>query len=160
MSTRRYEILVCRGPTCGKRRDSRAIYDALGALLDAHELTREVELGWKTCFGRCARGPNALVRARAPDEGRAHGQGFGLALVAGDGPSAFYTGLRPGDACALIQEHVLGAAIVARLQGGGEAGAGARSERPLDAVTGEGRADANADEPVSFARRPEDRRSR
>jgi (2Fe-2S) ferredoxin len=111
----RYQILVCRGPTCGAKRNSRAVYEALGELVDAYALERRVELGWKTCFGRCTRGPNALVRERVPDS-RAVGEPvFGLARASCGGASAFYTGLEPANARALIREHVLGGAIVARL---------------------------------------------
>jgi len=59
---RRYRIVVCRGPECGDRRGSRAVYDALRAELEARGFAARCELGWQSCFGRCTQGPNVLVR--------------------------------------------------------------------------------------------------
>jgi (2Fe-2S) ferredoxin len=59
---RRYRVVVCRGPECGDRRGSRAIYDAFRAEIDARGLRDTCELGWQSCFGRCTQGPNVLVR--------------------------------------------------------------------------------------------------
>jgi (2Fe-2S) ferredoxin len=130
-TARRYVIMVCRGPTCGKKRNSQALYDALSALIDAHRLAPRVELGWKVCFGRCTRGPNALVRECGPGAPE-RGAGLGLSLALRGGASAFYTGLKPSDASALIGEHVLGGAIVKRLIDG----PARREERPREAAAG------------------------
>ena len=58
---RRLTVLVCRGPTCGDRRNSAALHERLGALVEARGLGERVTLGWETCFGHCIRGPNVLV---------------------------------------------------------------------------------------------------
>jgi (2Fe-2S) ferredoxin len=141
-TARRYVIMVCRGPTCGKKRNAQALYDALRALIDVHGLAGRVELGWKVCFGRCTRGPNALVRECDPGapEGNA---GFGLSLALEGGASAFYTGLTPSDASALIGEHVLGGAIVKRLIDG----PARREERPGAAAPRAATTPPSADDP-------------
>ena len=72
---RRYQIRVCRGPECGDRRGSKAIYDALRAALAARGLTEKAELGWQSCFGRCSQGPNVLVRDITPEGNLADGSG-------------------------------------------------------------------------------------
>jgi (2Fe-2S) ferredoxin len=64
---RTYQIRVCRGPECGDRRGSRAVYDALRAGLEARGLRAKADLGWQSCFGRCSQGPNVLVRDVTPE---------------------------------------------------------------------------------------------
>jgi len=59
---RRYHIRVCRGPECGERHGSKAIYDAFRHAIAAAGLGERVDLGWQSCFGRCTQGPNVLVR--------------------------------------------------------------------------------------------------
>jgi (2Fe-2S) ferredoxin len=58
---RRLTVLVCRGPTCGERRNSAALHEGLRELIEARGLGQQVTLGWETCFGHCIRGPNVLV---------------------------------------------------------------------------------------------------
>ncbi len=58
---RRLTVMVCRGPTCGERRNSGELYARLEALVAARGLAGQVTLGWETCFGHCIRGPNVLV---------------------------------------------------------------------------------------------------
>jgi (2Fe-2S) ferredoxin len=113
-SEARYEILVCRGPTCGGRRNSEAIVDAVRALVSSHRLEARVTLGHQNCFGRCTRGPNALVRELVVGGEPVFGL-TSLARLRAGGRAAFYAGLEPADARALIVEHVLGGAIVERL---------------------------------------------
>ena len=58
---RRLTVMVCRGPTCGERRNSAELFARLEALVAARGLAGQVTLGWETCFGHCIRGPNVLV---------------------------------------------------------------------------------------------------
>ena len=58
---RRLTITVCRGPTCGERRNSAALHQHLEDLVIVRGLGERVTLGWETCFGHCLRGPNVLV---------------------------------------------------------------------------------------------------
>lgn len=62
-----FRIVVCRGPECGDRRGSRAIYDVLRAAIATHGLADRCELAWQSCFGRCTQGPNVLVREIIPE---------------------------------------------------------------------------------------------
>jgi (2Fe-2S) ferredoxin len=78
----RFAILVCRGPDCGEKRDSASVHAAFDAALKTCEpLATPVDLGWYSCFGRCRRGPNVLVRV-------------------------LYHGVRPDEAREVIEEHV------------------------------------------------------
>jgi (2Fe-2S) ferredoxin len=58
---RRLTVMVCRGPTCGERRNSGALHARLEELIAARGLASRVTLAWETCFGHCLRGPNVLV---------------------------------------------------------------------------------------------------
>jgi (2Fe-2S) ferredoxin len=60
--TRHYHIRVCRGPECGDRRGSPAVYGALRDAIRGRGLVDRCELTWHSCFGRCTQGPNVLVR--------------------------------------------------------------------------------------------------
>lgn len=100
---RRFAILVCRGPECGDRRDSAKVYDAFeAALRDAAPLPDAVELGKYSCFGRCRRGPNVLVREILPTESP-----MLVRLMPTAGPRAvIYHGVRPDEAPRIVEEHV------------------------------------------------------
>ena len=112
MAARRYRILVCRGPECGDRRGSRAIYDAFRASLDAAGVADHCELGWQSCFGRCTQGPNCLVREivhAAPP------QRFMFATLPGPrGLTALYNHLDAVKVAEVVSEHVAGGVIVRR----------------------------------------------
>jgi (2Fe-2S) ferredoxin len=58
---RRLTVMVCRGPTCGERRNSGELHARLTELVAARGLGDRVTLAWETCFGHCVRGPNVLV---------------------------------------------------------------------------------------------------
>jgi (2Fe-2S) ferredoxin len=58
---RRLTVMVCRGPTCGERRNSAALHARLEELVAERGLAQQVTLGWETCYGHCLRGPNILV---------------------------------------------------------------------------------------------------
>jgi (2Fe-2S) ferredoxin len=101
--SRRFAILVCRGPECGDKRDSASVYAAFEtALRDAAPLEETVELGRYSCFGRCRRGPNVLVREILPSENPTL-----VRLMPTAGPRAvLYYGVRPDEAARVIEEHV------------------------------------------------------
>jgi (2Fe-2S) ferredoxin len=105
VTPRRYRIVVCRGPECGERMGSHALHAAFVAAIGARGLEARVELGWQSCFGRCRHAPNVLVHPILPHERK-----FLIAaapLAAGPG-TAFYSGVTPGDAQRIIDQHVLG----------------------------------------------------
>jgi (2Fe-2S) ferredoxin len=96
---KRFTILVCRGPECGDKRDGNALYDAFEAALVPAD---EVELGRYSCFGRCRRGPNVLVRELMPNENP-----MMVSLMPTSGKSAvLYHGVTPAEAREVIEAHV------------------------------------------------------
>lgn len=112
LSARRYRILVCRGPECGDRRGSRAIYDAFRARIDESGLTEHCELGWQSCFGRCTQGPNCLVReiTQAAPPSR-----FMFATLPGPrGATALYNRIDPVKVAEVVSEHVARGVVVRR----------------------------------------------
>jgi len=103
---RRFHILVCRGPECGGRRDSAAIFDEIQGLLrqtgpDHLVGDAEVTLDQFSCFGRCRTGPNVLVRERKA--GEADARLLWLMPTAG---GILYGSFRPLDATRLLSEHI------------------------------------------------------
>jgi (2Fe-2S) ferredoxin len=99
---RRLTVLVCRGPTCGERRNSAALHERLSALVAARGLGERVTLGFETCFGHCLRGPNVLVYDT--DEVRGWQVQAGL-----DAPSAvLYNRVAPEDLERLLDKHLGG----------------------------------------------------
>jgi (2Fe-2S) ferredoxin len=108
LRSRRFKVLVCRGPECGDRRDSRRVYEAFRAAVDTRGLTESIELGWQSCFGRCTQGPNALVREIQPGE-----QAFSFAALPGPrGATALYNRLDPPKALRVVAEHLENGNIV------------------------------------------------
>ena len=89
---------MCRGPECGDRRGSKAIYDAFRRAIDEAGLGDRIDLGWQSCFGRCTQGPNVLVR-EVPDPGSPPGSGYVYA-------TALYNGLDVVHVPKVVQEHL------------------------------------------------------
>lgn len=110
--TRRFKLLVCRGPECGEKRGSAAVYEELRRVLADRGV--EVELGWQSCFGRCTQGPNCLVREIIKPPGP---QRFVFATLPAPrgGVSALYNGVAPSDVVEIVDQHVLGGRLVRRL---------------------------------------------
>lgn len=104
---------MCRGPECGAKRNSQAVYEAFRKRLAERGLEERVELGWQSCFGRCTQGPNALVRE--VEEGEAERRFLFASPLARRGRSALYNGLEPRDVVEVIEEHILRGRIVRRL---------------------------------------------
>ena len=106
---RRYRIVICRGPECGDRRGSEALYGAFQAALYARDLDTLVEIGGQACFGRCSQGPNVLVRLTPAQEPR-----FTVALmpVGAGGNAALYNGVTARDVGRIVDEHLIGGKIV------------------------------------------------
>lgn len=99
-------MIVCRGPTCGERRNSAALYARLEQTVAARGLADQITLGWETCFGHCLRGPNILVCHT--DEMR------GGAMLPGPGaPSAvLYNRMTLDDLERVIDKHLVGGMVV------------------------------------------------
>lgn len=110
--SRRYRIVICRGPECGDRRGSAALHDHVRAALEAQGATAAAEVAWQSCFGRCTQGPNVLVReiVAAPPGGLV---GSGLATLPGPrGVTALYNRVDPSRVPRIVREHVVGGDIV------------------------------------------------
>lgn len=58
----RFRVLVCRGPECGEKRNSKSIADEFRKQIDQAGLSSEqAQLSDYSCFGQCQRGVNVLV---------------------------------------------------------------------------------------------------
>jgi (2Fe-2S) ferredoxin len=103
---RRLTVMVCRGPTCGERRNSAALHQQLEDLIAERGRGAQVTLGWETCFGHCLRGPNVLVYDT--DEVR------GWQVYAGlESPSAvLYNRVTPGELESILEKHLAGGMLV------------------------------------------------
>ncbi len=118
MAERRFRIIVCRGPECGDRRDSRSIHEAFTRQIAAHELGGRCQLDWQSCFGRCSQGPNVLVRELPAVE--APRPRFALADLPpsrGGGPrlaTALYNRIDPVKVVEVVARHVIQGAVVGR----------------------------------------------
>jgi (2Fe-2S) ferredoxin len=103
---RRLTVMVCRGPTCGERRNSAALYQQLDDLVVVRGLGERVTLGWETCYGHCLRGPNVLVYDT--DEVGAWNVYAGL-----DSPSAvLYNRVTVGELENMLDKHLAGGMVV------------------------------------------------
>ena len=68
-SPRRFQILVCDGPSCGVTHESEFLVERLQADLQANPaLAERVTVTSYCCFGRCEEGPNMFVRTLDPDD--------------------------------------------------------------------------------------------
>jgi (2Fe-2S) ferredoxin len=110
--TRRFKLLVCRGPECGEKRGSAAIYEELRRVLSDRGI--EVEMGWQSCFGRCTQGPNCLVRQVVEPPGPKRFV-FATMPAPKGGVSALYNGVTVADVVEIVDQHILGGRIVRRL---------------------------------------------
>ena len=102
----RYRIVVCRGPECGDRRDSQALYAELERLITARGLRGKVELEWQSCFGRCQSGPNILVRLITQAD--ASPFRMSVLLPSANGDAVLYNGVRLEELGRLLEDHVVG----------------------------------------------------
>ena len=109
---RRLKVLVCRGPDCGDKRHSTDVHAYLvRRLREAPLVDTEVDVGWQSCFGQCAHGPNVLVREIRPGENSAL-----LAMMPQAAPGAvLYHGVLPADMERIIREHLQSGLVIAEL---------------------------------------------
>jgi (2Fe-2S) ferredoxin len=100
---KKYQILVCRGPDCGDRLHSADVHAALERELKVCDLAgNEASLGLYSCFGRCRKGVNVLVREVRPNENARM-----ILLMPTAGAGAFlYHGVQPEEARRLLEEHI------------------------------------------------------
>lgn len=109
---RRFKIVICRGPECGDRRGSSALYEVFRSALEAHGARDRAELAWQSCYGHCSQGPNVLVRELVA-EPAAPTLGTGFATLPGPrGVTALYNRMDAVRAERVVVEHVIAGRIV------------------------------------------------
>jgi (2Fe-2S) ferredoxin len=100
---RKYQILVCKGPECGDKRNSAAVREAfVRELPTCATHGNEAVIEQYSCFGRCQRGVNVLVREMRP------GENTRLYLMMPTmSPGAWlYHMVKPEDVRRIVEEHV------------------------------------------------------
>ncbi|HJZ86669.1 MAG TPA: hypothetical protein VKN99_15935 [Polyangia bacterium] len=111
----RYRVIVCRGPECGDRRGSGALYAELDRLLRLHGLETRVELDWQSCFGRCQSGPNIMVRLLGADDRSTFR--FTVLLPSSTGEAVLYNAVRLEELPRILLDHVIGGRPIRALIG-------------------------------------------
>jgi (2Fe-2S) ferredoxin len=100
---KKYTILVCRGPECGDKRHSADVHAAFKRELASCPLGgNEVTLDLYSCFGKCQRGPNVLVREVLPTD---NPMMLRLMPTAG-GRASLYHRVLPAEARRILEEHI------------------------------------------------------
>jgi (2Fe-2S) ferredoxin len=100
---KKYTILVCRGPECGDKRHSADVHRALQQAVRSCALNgNEVNVDLYSCFGKCQRGVNVLVREVLPTD---NPMMLRLMPTAG-GRASLYHRVVPADARRIVEEHV------------------------------------------------------
>ena len=100
---KKFQILVCKGPTCGDKRDSAGVFEALSRELRSVPLAgNEATVDRYACFGKCRIGVNVLVReVRAGENTRM------ILFMPTAGPGAYlYNAVKPEEARRIVEEHV------------------------------------------------------
>lgn len=77
-----------------------------------HGAQEHTELVWQSCFGRCTKGPNVLVREiHTTEPSPAFGSGFAT-LPGSRGVTALYNRMDTHRAAHVVAKHVVGGQIV------------------------------------------------
>jgi len=107
VSARHLTVVVCRGPTCGDKRNSQALLEHLKASVERQGLGAQVTVDVETCFGQCLRGPNILVcdtdELRGP---------FGGAPGLATPTAVLYNRMTPEDVDRVVERHLKGGMVV------------------------------------------------
>ncbi len=101
---RKYTILVCRGPECGDKRHSADVHAAFKRELAQGPAPggNEAVLDLYSCFGKCQRGVNVLVRENLPTDNP-----MMLRLMPTSGGRAtLYHRVQPSEARRILEEHI------------------------------------------------------
>ncbi len=100
--SKRFQILVCDGPSCGVCHGSEAFVEHIEGRVGASERLRgRVDVAILTCFGRCDEGPNMLVRELDEGEDGTGEPDFERML----GVRGLYLGMDPGKIDRMLDEH-------------------------------------------------------
>jgi (2Fe-2S) ferredoxin len=110
--SRRFKIIICRGPECGDRHGSAVLHDEFRSALAAQGAPEHTELMWQSCFGRCTQGPNVLVREVLTSEAMPV-LGSGFATLPGPrGTTALYNRVDTQRVVHVVAAHVIRGQIV------------------------------------------------
>ena len=102
---KKYSILVCKGPECGDKRHSIDVHAAMELALKTCALDgNEATLAQYSCFGKCQRGVNVLVREVKPGE---NSRMILLMPTVGAGAFLFHR-VVPAEARQIVEEHIAG----------------------------------------------------
>ncbi len=100
--SKRFQILVCDGPSCGVCHGSEALVEHIEQRVASSEQLRgRVDVAILTCFGRCDEGPNMLVRELAEGEDGSVEPDFELLL----GIRGLYLGMDQAKVDRMLDEH-------------------------------------------------------
>jgi (2Fe-2S) ferredoxin len=108
--SKRFQILVCDGPSCGVCHGSEALVEHIEARVGASKRLRgRVDVAILTCFGRCDEGPNMLVRELAEGEDGTSEPDFEQLL----GIRGLYLGMDQTKVDRVLDEHCTSGAAIA-----------------------------------------------
>ncbi|MFO7566666.1 MAG: NAD(P)H-dependent oxidoreductase subunit E [Enhygromyxa sp.] len=108
--SKRFQILVCDGPSCGVCHGSEALAEHIEARVSSSDRLRgRVEVAILTCFGRCDEGPNMLVRELADGEDGTVEPDFEALL----GVRGLYLGMDQARVDRMLDEHCDGGQPIA-----------------------------------------------
>jgi len=109
----KYKVRICRGPSCGDKRNSRELADEFRRHI-AERALQGIELGWQSCYGRCRRGPNVLVRevGKMP---KATKFVFATPPLSRGGKATMYNHITKADVADIVAEHLEAGRPVQRL---------------------------------------------
>jgi (2Fe-2S) ferredoxin len=100
--SKKYQILVCKGPECGDKRHSIDIFQEFKTELPRCPLDgNEVVVDQYSCFGRCQRGPNVLVREVKPGENAR----MILLMPTAAAGAYLYHAVKPSEVRLILDEH-------------------------------------------------------
>ena len=70
-TSRRFQLRICDGPSCGVTHESERLVEAVQAAIDGDaDLKARVAVCSYTCYGRCDDGPNMFVHEIADEDER------------------------------------------------------------------------------------------
>ncbi len=102
----KYRVRICRGPTCGDERQARLLAGEFDRAMREAGCAEATELCWQSCYGRCSKGPNVLVREL--QEGPAQ-RTFSVATPppSTGGPATMYNYVTPVDVVEIVTDHLV-----------------------------------------------------
>jgi (2Fe-2S) ferredoxin len=110
--SRRFQIRVCDGPSCGVTHESELLVELLAKRIDGDdELKARVGVCNYTCFGRCDDGPNMFVHELGPDDDPDEDPEDDVL----EEQRGFYPGMNEEKVVRVLEEHCRKGEIVADL---------------------------------------------